>query len=189
MSIALAFRKFPRLETNRLILREMHLCDADALYQILSDEAVTQYYDDEAFTDISQAQDQIESWENGYKNRWSLRWGIALNSGGGILGTCGYYGFHTWHQRAAIGYELARSHWRKGLMTEALTAILNFGFEVMELNRVQASVIPGNISSIRLLENLGFANEGLLAQYENWGGKGFVDLYMFGLLKTGWLQK
>ena len=65
-------------------------------------------------------------------------------------------------------------------MTEALTAVLDFGFARIGLNRIEAYVMPGNTASIRLLEKLGFANEGLLAQYENWGGKGFVDLYMFG---------
>jgi len=182
MPISTAFEKFPLLETKRLILRQIQLPDASALYQILSDPAVTEYYDDDPFTDISQAQEQIESWLLGFERRWALRWGIALKSEGGLIGTCGLYGFHTLHLRAGVGYELAQAYWRQGIMSEALAAVCRFGFEVMELNRIQASVMPGNTASVRLLEKLGCINEGLLARYERWGSKGFVDLYMFGLL-------
>lgn len=183
MPIAAAFEKFPVIETERIILRQIHLTDASALYQVLSDPAVTEYYDDDPFTDISQAQEQIDSWLLGFERRWALRWGITLKNGGGLIGTCGLYGFHTLHLRAGVGYELAQAHWRQGIMSEALAAVCQFGFEVMELNRIQAAVMPGNMASVRLLEKLGFTNEGLLAQYEHWGSKGFVDLYMFCLLR------
>lgn len=182
MPIATAFQKFPELETERLVLREIHLSDASALYKVLSDPAVTEYYDDDPFTSVVQAQEQIESWQTGFQRRWALRWGIAPKDGGELIGTCGLYGFHTLHLRAGVGYELAASHWRQGIMSEALAAGLRYAFEVMELNRVQALVMPGNTASIKLLEKFGFSNEGLLPQYEYWGSKGFVDLYMFGIL-------
>ena len=88
--------------------------------------------------------------------------------------------------RASIGYELARSSWRQGIMTEALEAIIDLGFREMGLNRIDAVVMPENGASIKLLEKLGFHNEGLLKEYENWGSKGYVDLCILSLLRKAW---
>jgi ribosomal-protein-alanine N-acetyltransferase len=186
MSIETVFQTFPLLETERLTLRRMQASDAKGLFQVLGDDEVTRYYDDATFTAISQAEEQIAAWENGYAQRRCIRWGIALKEDGVIIGSCGYYGTHPWHLRGSIGYELARPFWRQGIMVEALTAILALGFESMGLNRIDAVVLPENIASIRLLEKLGFCNEGLLRQYENWDSKGFVDLCMLSLLKKTW---
>ena len=71
-------------------------------------------------------------------------------------------------------------------MTEALAAVIDFGFKEMELNRIEAVIMPENTASINLLEKLGFRKEGLLAEYERWGSKGFVDLWMFAMLRYGW---
>lgn len=186
MSIDSVFQSFPQLRTKRLILRRMQVTDSDAIFRILSDHQVTRYYDDETFTEISQARDQIEAWEKGFINQRCIRWGIAFNTDGAMIGSCGYYGFHAWHRRASIGYELARSAWRQGIMTEALEAMIGLGFKEMDLNRIEAVVMPQNTASIKLLEKLGFRNEGLLEEYENWDRKGFTDLCMFALLRKTW---
>jgi len=166
----------------------LHLSDAKSLFAILADEEVTRFYDDEAFTEISQAREQLESWASGFDVRRCVRWGITLREDGNVIGTCGYYGFHGWHTRASIGYELARSHWRQGIMTEALGAVIEFGFREVGLNRIQAVVMPENEGSDKLLEKLGFRREGVLREYENWGEKGYVDVSMFSLLRYEYKQ-
>jgi ribosomal-protein-alanine N-acetyltransferase len=186
MSLDSIFQSFPQLETRHLILRRMQATDSEAIFRILADDEVTRYYDDATFTNVSQASDQIEAWENGYKNKRCIRWGIAHKDERIIIGSCGYYGFHTWHKRASIGYELARLSWRKGIMTEALSAIIDLGFQEMGLNRIEAVVMPENGASVKLLEKLGFCNEGLLAEYENWGSKGFTDLFMLAVTRKSW---
>ena len=189
MPIETIFQAFPQLETDRLILRRMQASDAQALFQVLGDDEVTRYYDDATFTAVSQAEEQIAAWESGFAHRRSLRWGIVHKQAGVVIGSCGMYSIHPWHLRASIGYELAQSFWRQGLMTEALNAMLALGFNEMGLNRIDAVVMPENLASIKLLEKLGFHNEGLLREYENWGSKGFADLYMLSLLKKTWTQR
>ena len=188
MSISQAFECFPRLVTGRLRLRELRPTDAQALYAILSDKAVAEYYDDDPFTALPQARDQIEAWNRGYDSRRSIRWAIAPKQDDMLIGTCGYYGLHRYHRRGAIGYELARPFWRQGIMTEALRAIIGYGFDEMELIRIQATVMPGNRASVRLLEGLGFQQEGLLRGYERWGSKGHLNLLMFSLLRRDYGQ-
>lgn len=180
---------FLPIETSRLTLRRLQVTDSKALFRILSDEEVTRYYDDETFTNISQATSQIKSWEQGFAYQRCIRWGIVPRGEREIIGTCGFYGIHTWHMRASIGYELARSAWRQGIMTEALSAIIDLGFKEMNLNRIDAVVLPENEASNKLLEKLGFRQEGVLKEYENWGNKGFVDLSMFSLLKSTWISR
>jgi [ribosomal protein S5]-alanine N-acetyltransferase len=186
MTLESLFLSFPQQETTNLILRRIQATDSEALFRVLADDEVTRYYDDATFTEVSQASDQIESWENGYKNKRCLRWGIARKEDGVMIGSCGYYGFHSWHMRASIGYELARSSWRQGIMTEALAAIIALGFQEMGLNRIEAVVMPENVASIKLLEKLGFHNEGLLMEYENWGSKGFTDLCILSIVRKAW---
>ena len=77
MSINRAFESFPMLETQNLLLRKIIPSDTAAFFKILADVEVTRYYDDDPYTDISQANEQIMSWENGYRNRFCIRWGIA----------------------------------------------------------------------------------------------------------------
>ncbi len=183
MNLDVVFDTFPQLETERLILRELRPGDAGSLFTVLGDKEVTRFYDDEVFTDVSQAGTQIEAWSTGFEARRCIRWGIAQRENEKVIGTCGYYGFHNWYERAGIGYELARSFWRQGIMTEALGAIIDFGFKRVELNRIEAVVMPENEGSLKLLAGLGFQHEGILREYEKWGDKGCVDLIMFSLLR------
>ena len=148
----------------------------------MGDEEVTEFYDDEVFRDTSQASKQIDAWGAGFKARRSVRWGISQRETGEVIGTCGYYGSHSWHKRAGVGYDLARPFWRQGIMTEALGAIVEFGFKSIGLNRIEAVVMLENERSVKLLEGMGFQQEGVLMEYENWGDKGYVDLRMFSLL-------
>ncbi len=186
MTLENIFESFPQITTQNLVLRRIESQDAESLYKVLSDDQVMQYYDDETFSEIRQAQEQIGSWENGYKGRRCIRWGISQKGDPNLIGTCGYYGIHTWHMRAGIGYELGCEYWRRGIMTEALKGIIDLGYRVMGLNRIEAVVIPENAGSIKLLERLGFRNEGILVEYENWGKKGFRDLCMLSMVRKRW---
>ncbi len=81
-----------------------------------------------------------------------------------------------------IGYDLSRPYWRRGIMTEALEAVIEFGFERMGLNRIEAVVFVENVASHRLLEKLRFEREGVLRDYEFLKGR-FVDMVMYSLLR------
>jgi [ribosomal protein S5]-alanine N-acetyltransferase len=103
-----------------------------------------------------------------------------------VIGTCGYHAWVKTHQRAEIGYELARSYWGQGVMAEAISALLAFGFAEMGLNRVEAMVLTGNIASARFLEKLNFQKEGLLQEYEFIQGKA-RDVLLFSMLRKDFL--
>ena len=160
--------------------------DADHLYAIFSDEQVTRYYDLDTLTRRDDAVELVERFKRRFDNRIGLRWAIVRREcPDRVLGTCGY---NIWIQpsaRAVLGYDLGRRHWRQGIMSLALSAVLGFGFEQMALNRVEALVFTENVASRQLLEKLGFAGDGVLREYERVGGR-FVDMAMYSLLRREW---
>ena len=177
------FSEFPTLTTERLILREMLLEDAPGVFDIRGDYQVTRYNTGPAYTLVDQAQRLIQSIRDGYLTRDELRWGITLN--GGDNRVIGMVGFNYWNRidrRASVGYDLARAYWRQGIMSEALRAVIDFGFTRMNLNRIEADCTVENEASATLLLHLGFQPEGV--QREQYFEEGrFWDLRLFALLR------
>ena len=177
------FTTFPRLETENLVLRELRPADVPKVLELFSDPEVTRYYDLDLFSTIEEACRLVDRFVQRFDKRIGIRWAITERSNTeDLVGTCGY---NLWIQpshRAVLGYDLARTHWNRGIMTEALAAVLQFGFEKMALNRIEALVMSGNEASYRLLGKLGFQQEGTLRQYELVKGR-FVDMEMFSILE------
>jgi len=110
-----------------------------------------------------------------------IRWGIALKGKTEIIGTIGFNNYTKQH-RANIGYDLQKDYWNNGYISEALKAVINYGFEKLEINRIEAEVMPGNIYSEKALNRLGFKREGLLRDWMLWNGKHY-DMIMYSLLR------
>jgi ribosomal-protein-alanine N-acetyltransferase len=172
---------FPCLETERLLLRKVVLSDAPALYAILGDEEVTRYYDLGTMTHPSEAETLVRRMAKRYKHGQAVRWGIVRRQDGAFLGTCGFH-FQAAGFKAEIGYELGRPYWRQGYMDEALRAMLAYGFATLQLNRVEALVMPENKASANVLLKLGFREEGLLREFVFFKGR-YHDMRFFSLLR------
>ncbi len=180
------FQTMPQLATERLVLRPIRReHDLAALYSLFADVKVARYTDTGPFTSVSEAVEVMDWIEQIYQEQRGMRWAITIKDGDVLVGTCG---FNVWERRnnvAEIGYDLAHRYWGRGLMTEALTAMIEFGFREMALHRVEADVTVGNDASARVLEKLGFHEEGLLRQRGYWRGE-YHDLRFFGLLRPEW---
>ena len=174
---------FPILETDRLILRNITTEDANCILKYLSDEEVMTYYGMTPFKSITDALDEISWYDSILTNKSGIRWGITLKHQDRVIGSCGFLNAVPQHFRIEIGYELSKDLWGRGLASEAVEAIIHYGFKELGLQRIEALIEPPNRSSRRLVEKLGFVREGLLRNYE-FTNKGFDDLYMYALLKT-----
>lgn len=181
MSIEDMFFIFPRLETERLVLRQIRADDADALFAFFSDEEVSS----KRHRSVEDSQAFIQQLQQWYQAHENLEWGITRKGDDVLIGTCGFYAFDEGFHRAETGYELLKACWRQGIMSEALTAILTFAFTTMRLHRIEAVVDEGNERSQGLLRKLGFVHEGTLRQRQFFDGR-FRDEYHFGLLKDEW---
>jgi ribosomal-protein-alanine N-acetyltransferase len=87
-----------------------------------------------------------------------------------------------WPGIPCIGYDLSRPYWRRGIMHEVLQAVIQFGFHTAHVERIQALVMPGNTASARLLEKLGFQDQGILKEYAFFKGR-HQDLHNFILTR------
>jgi ribosomal-protein-alanine N-acetyltransferase len=179
---------FPKIETDRLILKKIEVKDATSILNIFSNEEVMKYYGQFPIKSIEEAKSLITIFDENLKNNKGIRWGILLKEENRIIGTCGYHNWNKKHSRAEIGYELSMDSWGKGYIKEALGAIIGYGYEVMNLNRIEAVVYPENKASIKSLINQGFKKEGVLEEYAFFRNA-YQDLIMFSLLKKNWVKK
>lgn len=182
MSGRFDFSAFPVLHTRRLRLRQLVEADAAAVMTFRGDYEVTRYNIGAAYTDIEQAHGMIVGVQADYDAHYTLRWGLALPETDQIIGQIGYNHWDRHDERASIGFDLARAYWRRGLMSEALHAVIQFGFSDMGLNRIEADASALNVASQALLLKVGFVLEG--RQREQYVEDGaYHDLLLFGLLK------
>lgn len=185
MAIDDAFATFPRLETPHLILRQIQQEDADAVYATFSDPLVMEFYGEMPYQSVEEARDLIRRQHGWYARREGIRWGITRRGDDTVIGSCGLFKFDEDFTRAETGYELARASWRQGIMTEALRAIIAYGFGDMGLHRIEAVVDDVNERSKGLLHALGFTLEGTMRQRFSFRDR-FLDEHMFGLLRAEW---
>ncbi len=180
------FKAFPVLETPRLRLRQITRADAEAVFRIRSDFEVTRYNTGAPYRQLDQAIQLIENITAAYGDHSEIRWGITLKDEADEL--IGMIGYNYWIRadcRASVGYDLARAYWGHGLMPEALRAVVEFGFERMLLNRIEADAEGRNPASRRVLEKVGFRCEGIQREHF-YADNGFHDLWLFGLLRREW---
>lgn len=177
-----SFDPFPPLDTPRLHLRRLTPDDAEIIFRIQSDPEVIRYFGRAGDASIEAARERVARIDAGIREHTSIRWGITLRDTGELIGTAGFWRWNKPHRNAEIGYDLRPAWWGRGLMPEAVRAILRFGFDEMDLHRVEANVDTENQRSVRVLERLGFVREGVLR--ENWLNEGrFTDTGTYGLLR------
>ena len=145
---------FPQLETERLVLRELADSDARALFLNYSDEEIAKNFLEAPLTDMEQAAQFIEAFKAEFGQGEAITWAVTLKSTDEFIGTCSY--MIEANSCAEIGYDLSKAHWGKGLMSEAMRAIIEYGFDELGLQKVKADTLSENARSIRLLERLGF---------------------------------
>ena len=176
------FLPFPELLTQRLILRRITKEDIEAIYSLRSHPEVTKYIPKNCET-LAEAEAFFNMIDGALIDNTGISWAIALKSDPErMVGTFGFWRLIKEHFRAEIGYSLLPEFWRKGIMSEAISAILEYGFHQMGLHSVEANIDPENIGSERLLLSLGFIKEGYFR--ENYFKNGeFGDTAIFSKLK------
>jgi ribosomal-protein-alanine N-acetyltransferase len=182
---------FPVLETKRLRLDQLSKEDSNSLFELFSDDSVVEYYDLNAFTELSQASNLIEFFNSRFIENSGIRWAIRLKETNRFIGTCG---FNTWSPKmknAVLGYDLLPEYWGMGFTTEAVHRIVKAAFlgdlSCGKLNRIQGDTVPGNSASESLLLKVGFKEEGIRRQSGYWKNQ-FHDLKCFGLIQSEYTE-
>ncbi len=175
---------FPVLETKRLILRELKINDAEEIYIYLSDSDVTKYLEGNADSK-EEAQGYISWCAKGFMERKDIRWGIELKANKELIGDCGLGHINEPKRPTELGYMLSKKYWDQGYMSEALSAILKYGFNELDLHRIQGWTHPDNKASSKLLMKYGFIKEGFHREFIYIWHKGiYIDAEMYALLNS-----
>ena len=181
------FARFPILTTERLRLRHLQQSDAEALFAIKSNLEVTGQYGQEPHQTIDDTLDWIQRIQASYERQEDLVWALTFKGEDTLIGAATLWNIDPGFHCAELGYELHPAYGKKGLMTEAVSTILTFGFTELELHRIEANPLAKNIASKNLLHKLGFMYEGNLRQRHFFRGH-FEDQLYYGLLKDEWLR-
>jgi [ribosomal protein S5]-alanine N-acetyltransferase len=178
--IRAVFTPFPTLTTARLALRALRPADQDDLYAYASDPEIDRYTPWRHYDTFAEAQEDLAGYIAQYERDGMGAWGIEQRAEGRLIGIINFPYWRPHHRRAEIGYTIARAHWGRGYATEAARGLIEFGFNRMNLARVEAVVMPGNAASARVLEKAGMRLEGLLRNYQVWHGRP-QDLLMYAI--------
>lgn len=176
----------PTLALHGARLRPLRREDADAMYAYLRNPAVTELT---SFPDITTS--LVDSMLDRYEKRWAAgdwsKWGIARDEDDQVVGMCGFNEWSTAHRWAELAYDLAQPEWGRGLMQQAVTAVLQWAYQQDLVDRVHAFVRVDNRRSVQLLERFGFVREGCLRSYRICRGKP-CDFYVYALLRSEWVS-
>ena len=154
------FSPFPELQTERLILRKPDASDIIELKRLRSNELVNKYIDRPKTIDITDVQKFLSKINDGLEKNELLYWAIAPKSEYELKGTIGLWNFSENKESCEIGYELHPSMHGRGIMQEAIKAVIDFGFRELKLKQIIAFTHPDNSASQKILERNGFVIRG-----------------------------
>ena len=177
----LNFNPFPQISTERLLLRQINNKDVNEIFFLRSDERVMKYLDRVPAKTLDDANEFIGKIIEQEKTNDAITWAITMKDEPALIGTICFWNILKEHYRAEIGYLLHPEYWGKGLMQEAFSEVINYGFKVMDLHSIEANVNPKNNASIKLLEKNNFTREAYFKENYFYNGK-FLDTAIYSLL-------
>lgn len=173
---------FPQLETTRLLLTHFRPEDQEFVFEALSHPEVIRHYGVN-YSTLEATRAQMEWFSKLLTEKTGIWWKIVDKVSNEPVGGIGMNNYQAQHQKTEIGYWLLPEHWGKGIISEALSVMLDYLFREWKIHRIEAVVEEGNAKSSRVLEKAGFIYEGTLRDCEVKNGS-YISLQMFSLLAT-----
>jgi ribosomal-protein-alanine N-acetyltransferase len=182
------FSPFPALQTERLVLRKPDpVADLQAIYLHRTKETVRRYID-RPLQSLEEVDKMLQDVMAGIEKNESIMWAIVEKNSGTFVGTIGYWRNQPENHRAEVGYSLEPDFWNKGIGTEALRAVLKYGFEEMKVHSIMSNINPLNAASRRVLEKCGFVQEAHFRENYYYDGR-FLDSDIYCILSADFIEK
>ncbi|WP_145146605.1 GNAT family N-acetyltransferase [Paenibacillus xylanexedens] len=176
------FETFPVLETERTLLRPLTYDDLDDMYSYCVVPAVSEF----TTWDAHQSKEDTKAFLDFVMSRYEIDligpWGIEDKQTKRLIGSCNYLGCDSDNRRVELGYVLSDHYWNQGFMTEVVKRIIQFGFDEVGLERIQARCLVKNTGSAKVMEKSGMQFEGILRKYMRVKNE-LQDLKMYAILK------
>lgn len=175
------FNPFPVLETERLILRRINEADVAEIFFLRNDKGMMKYIDRPPFTSHEEALELIRTMDKMLEEAEGINWAVTLKGETKLIGRVCLFHFAKEHYRGELGYMLYPEFHGQGIIQEAVTALLSYGFKTLGLHTMEAVVNPGNEASIKVLERNNFVREAYFRENYFFDGK-FLDTAIYSLI-------
>jgi [ribosomal protein S5]-alanine N-acetyltransferase len=180
-------QEFPTFDLGKYILREHSDEDYKAFFDYYADERVNKYILTEIPKTLEEARQDLHYWRNIFYTNNGIYFTIADKETNLMVGTAGLGSYNRYNSRIEISYDVDHRHWRRGIASTVVLALIKYTFDTLSINRVEAITSIYNKASICLLEKCGFNYEGKLRQHRFHLGK-YVDVYSFSVLRDEYLN-
>jgi len=179
------FRQFPRLMAKRVILRQGLKTDVEAIFDIKCRSSLTANYAQEPHRQPEDSDRWLERARDSFANQKDMLWVVELAEKQCVIGSVTLWNLHEMDECAELGYEIHPDFEGRGYMSEAVQAVLDFGFNSLGLQRVEALPLARNRPSRKLLERNGFILEGVLRRKICFHDE-FLDQCIYSVLRDEW---
>lgn len=180
----------PIIETDRLILRKLEQTDAKYVFENwLSDNRVMDNLIKGAHKSISETITRVAEIVNQYGSKEFCYWGIQHKSSGELIGAIDLFNFDQMTENCEIGYVLGFNWWNQGYGTEALKAILDFGFRHLNIHKISAAHNTDNPASGKIMQKAGMEQEGIIRHMIRNSKNQYKDCAVYGILQEDYLNK
>lgn len=186
MDVERLFSEEPEFETDRLLLRKLSLHDASDYFDFASDPIVSKQTLWDRHETIDDTIKYLVNVLSKYESRQAYRWGIIYKPLNKLIGRTGLIRWSVPHQSAEIGFAIASEQWNEGIITEATSEIIKYGFEKLDLNRIEGRCNYNNFGSSRVMEKLGMRYEGTLRQQLKIKEQ-FIDQKVYSIIRDEYL--
>lgn len=175
-------KEVPILETDRLLLRGFSVNDLNDIFEYASDSDVNTFMPWDTHKSIGETKEFLEKSKETFEKSDNIDWGIELKNEKKIVGGITIRKWNNENLCGDIGYALSKKYWNMGIMTEALKIVIQFGFEKLCVNRIEAHCDENNIASYKVMEKAGMKYEGTLREKVFVKNK-FVNMRFYSILK------
>lgn len=179
--LTINFTPFPNLETERLLLRRVNENDVNEIFALRSNPETMKYIPRPLVKSIDDALEHIAMIDAKIESNEGINWAITYKDNPKLIGIIGHYKIKPEHFRAEVGYMLLPEYKGKGIISEAIKEVVNYGFNEMKLHSIEAIIDPENFGSARVLEKNNFVKEAHLKENEFYEGR-FLDTVIYSIL-------
>lgn len=179
--LTINFSPFPILATERLILRRVLPSDVKEMFELRSNPETMKYIPRPLLTNHDEALAHIQMMDDKIETNEGINWAITLKGDDTMLGVIGHYRIKPEHYRAEVGYMILPEYNGKGITTEAVQCVVDYGFTTMKLHSIEGVIDPENSASERVLQKCGFVKEAHFKENEYFDGK-FIDAVVYSKL-------
>ena len=179
------YDQFPNIITDEITLRKIIPSDLDSLFEIYSNEKLFLHSPVMLKKNKDTVANMIGHFERDYNKKKEIFLGISMNSDPeNIVGVAEIFDYNREVNMITIGYRINDRFLGRGIATKTVKAMVEYLFNDIGINRIQAFVMPENTKSLNVLRRNNFVEEGTVRQGYVWKGKGVVDLVLFSMIKS-----